>query len=153
MKKIFYFSFLLTSLFVLSQQTFVLNPAMVDPDDAENFEMLIKKYGKGMAQDAVNDGIIQGWALLKRVQGIGKVEDEKINYLWVSVFESPKKYVEREPYFDTGKKYGIPNDILFGGIDIQRYGSYVYKTEKRYDNDLDGKFIIFNWYFTSSRCL
>jgi hypothetical protein len=147
MKKIFYFSFLLTSFFVLSQQTFVLNPAMVDPDDAENFEMLIKKYGKGMAQDAVNDGIIQGWALLKRVQGIGKVEDEKINYLWVSVFESPKKYVEREPYFDTGKKYGIPNDILFGGIDIQRYGSYVYKTEKRYDNDLDGKFIIFNWAF------
>ena len=30
---------------------------------------------------------------------------------------------------------------------IQRYGSYVYKTEKRYDNDLDGKFIIFNWAF------
>ena len=48
---------------------------MVDPDDAENFEMLIKKYGKEMAQDAVDNGLIQVWAVLKRVPGIGKVED------------------------------------------------------------------------------
>ena len=55
MKKIFLFSFLLFGLVISAQQTFVLNPAMVDPDDAENFEMLIKKYGKEMAQDAVDN--------------------------------------------------------------------------------------------------
>jgi len=38
MKKIFLFSFLLFGLVISAQQTFVLNPAMVDPDDAENFE-------------------------------------------------------------------------------------------------------------------
>ena len=36
---------------------------------------------------------------------------------------------------------------LFGGIDIERYGSFVYKTEKRYDNDLNSKYILFNWAF------
>ena len=147
MKKILSLCFLLSSLFVVSQQTFVLNPAMVNPEDAENFEMLIKKYGKQMAEDAVNDELIQGWALLKRVPGMGKVEDEKINYLWVVAYESPKKYVNRQRWFNTEKKYGIPGEILFGGVDVERYGSFVYKTEKRYDNSLKAKFIIFNWTF------
>ena len=147
MKKILSLCFLLSSLFVVSQQTFVLNPSMVNPEDAENFEMLIKKYGKQMAEDAVNDGLIQGWALLKRVPGMGKVEDEKINYLWVVAYESPKKYVNRQSWFNTEKKYGIPGEILFGGVDVERYGSFVYKTEKRYDNSLKAKFIIFNWTF------
>tara|TARA_Y100000022_G_C13234931_1_gene369327 strand:+ start:646 stop:1389 length:744 start_codon:yes stop_codon:yes gene_type:complete len=145
MKRLLSLCFLLSSLFVVSQQTFVLNPAMVNPEDAENFEMLIKKYGKQMAEDAVNTGLIQGWALLKRVPGMGKVEDEKINYLWVVAYESPKKYVNRQSWFNTEKKYGIPGEILFGGIDVERYGSFVYKTEKRYDNNLKAKFIIFNW--------
>ena len=147
MKRLLPLCFLLSSLFVVSQQTFVLNPAMVNPEDAENFEMLIKKYGKQMAKDAVSAGLIQGWALLKRVPGIGKVEDEKINYLWVVAYESPKKYVNRQSWFNTEKKYGIPGEILFGGIDVERYGSFVYKTEKRYDNNLEAKFIIFNWTF------
>ena len=147
MKKILYLCILLSSLFVVSQQTFVLNPAMVNPEDAENFEMLIKKYGKEMAKDAVSAGLIQGWALLKKVPGMGKVEDEKINYLWVVSYENPKKYVNRQSWFNTEKKYGIPGEILFGGIDVERYGSFVYKTEKRYDNNLQPKFIIFNWTF------
>ena len=78
MKKLLFVSFILTGFFVFAQQTFVLNPAMVDPEDSENFEMLIKKYGQEMAKDAVKEGLIQGWALLKRVPGMGKVEDEKI---------------------------------------------------------------------------
>ena len=53
MKKLLFVSFLLTGFFVFAQQTFVLNPAMVDPEDSENFEMLIKKYGQEMAKDAV----------------------------------------------------------------------------------------------------
>ena len=145
MKKILLSGFLLLGFLVTAQQTFVLNPAMVDPDDAENFEILIKKYGKVMAQDAVDSGLIQGWAVLKRVPGMGKVVDEKNNYLWVTVYESPKKYVNRQSWFNPEKKFGIPG--LFSGIDIKRYGSFVYKTEKRYDNDLNGKFIIFNWTF------
>jgi len=145
MKKIVSLVVLLATISLTAQQTFVLNPAMVDPDDSDNFEMLIKKYGTEMAQDAVSDGLIQGWAVLKRVPGMGKVEDEKNNYLWVTIYESPKKYVNRKSWFNTEKKYGIPD--LFGGVDIQRYGSFVYKTEKRYDNDLNSKYILFNWTF------
>ena len=145
MKKIVSLVVLLATISLTAQQTFVLNPAMVDPDDSENFEMLIKKYGAEMAQDAVSDGLIQGWAVLKRVPGMGKVEDEKNNYLWVTIYESPKKYVNRKSWFNAEKKYGIPN--LMGGVDVQRYGSFVYKTEKRYDNDLDAKYILFNWTF------
>ena len=86
MKKIVSLVVLLATISLTAQQTFVLNPAMVDPDDSENFEMLIKKYGAEMAQDAVKSGLIQGWAVLKRVPGMGKVEDEKNNYLWVTIY-------------------------------------------------------------------
>lgn len=51
-------------------------------------------------------------------------------------------------WFNAEKKYGIPD--LFGGVDIQRYGSFVYKTEKRYDNDLNSKYILFNWTFSKN---
>lgn len=145
MKNLLTLTFLIIGVFMSAQQTFVLNPAMVDPEDAENFEILIKKYGEEMAQDAVDNKLIQGWALLKRVPGMGKVEDEQINYLWVVVYDSPKKYVNREAWFDSEKKYGIPG--LFSGIDVERFGSFVYKTEKRYDNDLNAKYILFNWTF------
>ena len=101
MKKLLFLSFLFTGFFVFAQQTFVLNPAMVDPEDSENFEMLIKKYGQEIAKDAVKEGLIQGWVLLKRVPGMGKVEDEKINFLWVVAYESPKKYVNRQSWFNT----------------------------------------------------
>ena len=116
MKKLLSLCFLLSSLFVVSQQTFVLNPAMVNPEDGENFEMLIKKYGKKMAEDAVNEGLIQGWALLKRVPGMGKVEDEKINYLWVVAYESPKKYVNRQSWFNTEKNMVFLEKFYLGEL-------------------------------------
>ena len=34
-----------------------------------------------------------------------KVEDEKINFLWVVAYESPKKYVNRQSWFNTEKNY------------------------------------------------
>ena len=82
-----------------------------------------------MAKDAVKEGLIQGWALLKRVPGMGKVEDEKINFLWVVAYESPKKYVNRQNW----------SCILLRGNPAKGVNNY-YVPEPRFDKRENFKF-------------
>ena len=42
-----------------------------------------QEYFSKLAQDYVNSGKMQGWALLKRVPGIGHAQDYNYNYFWV----------------------------------------------------------------------
>ena len=56
MKKIFLFLFLLT-ISIEAQETFMLQPVVINPADASKFEMIQKKYAKNLAQDAVNEGV------------------------------------------------------------------------------------------------
>lgn len=138
---------LIAFLFLFSahaQETFMLQPVIINPADAVEFEMIQKKYAKGLAQDAVDSGLLKGWVLLRRVN-VGKTED--VNYLWVHVFENVEKMANRKAWWTYQKKYGIPSSTLYGGIERKNYGNFAYKTEKRYDNDLDAKYVIFNWAF------
>ena len=87
MKKLILFLFLFT-ISIEAQETFMLQPVVINPADASKFEMIQKKYAKNLAQDAVNEGLLKGWALLRRVN-TGKAQE--INYLWVHVFENVEK--------------------------------------------------------------
>ena len=144
MKKLLFLLSLSLSFGIYAQQTFMLQPVIINPEDANDFEMIQKKYAKGLAQDAVDSGILQGWALLKRVP-TGK--NQEVNYLWVHVFENAEKMSNQKVWWTYEKKYGIPTRILYGGIERKGYGNFYYKTEKRFDNNLNAKFILFNWAF------
>ena len=63
MKKLILFLFLFT-ISIEAQETFMLQPVVINPADASKFEMIQKKYAKNLAQDAVNEGLLKGWALL-----------------------------------------------------------------------------------------
>ena len=146
MKKIFLFLFLFT-ISIEAQETFMLQPVIINPADASKFEMIQKKYAKNLAQDAVDTGVLKGWALLRRVN-TGKTQE--INYLWVHVFENVEKMANRKAWWTYEKKYGIPLNILYGGIERKNYGNFFYKTEKRYDNNLEAKYVLFNWAFPNN---
>jgi len=143
MKKTFFFlTAILFSLVISAQQTFRLQPVKINPEDAQDFEMLQKKYAQDLAQDAVDSGILAGWALLRRVS---TVQNQEVNYLWVHVFENVEQMTNQKAWWTYEKKYGFPPRILYGGIERKGAGNYYYKTEKRYDNKLNSKYIIFNW--------
>ena len=141
-KSIAFLALFLLSLGISAQQTFMLQPTIIHPEDAQDFEMIQKKYAQGLAQDAVDSGILQGWALLKRVP---TGQNQEVNYLWVHVFENVEKMANRKAWWTYEKKYGIPGRVLYGGIDRKGYGNFFYKTEKRYDNSLNAKYVLFNW--------
>ncbi len=118
--------------------------AWIETDNGNAAEVAVEE-GPVLADLLASADLEKGAKTFKKCAACHKLEDEKNNYLWVTIYESPKKYINRKSWFNAEKKYGIPN--LMGGVDVQRYGSFVYKTEKRYDNDLDAKYILFNWTF------
>ena len=108
--------------------------------------MIQKKYVTSMAQDAVKDKSIKQWALIKKVPGIGN-PDNKINYMWVSVFENINQMSNAEAWWiGTEKKFGIPSEVIYEAQeDIERRGRYIYKTERQIITDNPGKYVILNW--------
>jgi len=146
MKNIF-LSFLLTlfSISINAQEVFMLSPIIVADEDIESFEMIQKKYVTQMAQDAVNDGKIKQWALIKKVPGIGN-PDKRINYMWVGVFNNISQLVNRDSWWtDTEGKFGIPSEILYDSPKVERRGRYIYKTERQIETDKPGQYVILNW--------
>tara|TARA_A100001011_G_scaffold130742_1_gene137796 strand:+ start:1409 stop:2158 length:750 start_codon:yes stop_codon:yes gene_type:complete len=147
MKKILLISlFSLSLLAANSQEVFIFSPIIVADEDIENFEMIQKKYVTSMAQDAVKDKSIKQWALIKKVPGIGN-PDNKINYMWVSVFENINQMSNAEAWWiGTEKKFGIPSEVIYEAQeDIERRGRYIYKTERQIITDNPGKYVILNW--------
>ena len=66
---------------ISAQGVFYLHGVRVPYKFQENFESNQKQYFSKLAQDYVNSGKMQGWALLKRVSRVGDSEDYKFNYL------------------------------------------------------------------------
>ena len=69
---------------LLGQTTFLLHGVHVPPKNHANFESQEIEYSSLLAQDFVNSGKLRGWALLKRVSGIGHGQDYKFNYFYSS---------------------------------------------------------------------
>ena len=136
---------LLAGFYVNAQEVFILSPIIVAQEDIADFENIQKKYLTPLAQDAVNEKTMKGWALLKKVPGIGS-PDNKTNYIWVGVFDNITQMVSRKEWWENSdSKFGIPSDILYDSPKIERKGRYFYKTERQIETDNPGKYIILNW--------
>ena len=96
-------TFLFTSINILNaQRTFVLHGVNVPYQNQQNFESQEIEYNSKLAQDYVDSGKMRGWALLKRVQGIGDAEDYKFNYFWVHAFDNIDQMVahKENPFWE-----------------------------------------------------
>ena len=72
---------------------------------------------------------------------------QEINYLWVHVFENVEKMANRKAWWTYEKKYGIPSNILYGGIEGKIMEIFSIKLRKDMDNNLEAKYVLFNWAF------
>ena len=145
MKNCFYTLILCLSFIIANaQEVFMLSPIIVADEDKNDFESMQMKYVTPLAQDAVDGKSMKGWALLKKVP-FGS-PDNKINYMWVAVFDDINQMVNRKQWWlNSESKFGIPSEILYDGYEIEGRGRYVYKTERQIETDTPGKYIILNW--------
>ena len=70
------------------------------------------------------------------------MNSQEINYLWVHVFENVEKMANRKARTNGGlmRKNMVFHQIFYNiesGIGRKNYGNFFYKTEKRYDNNLE----------------
>ena len=147
MKKIL---LLFTILFIYTnslsaQRTFVLHGVHVPNKSQENFESQEIEYNSKLAQDYVDSGKMRGWALLKRVSGIGDAEDYKFNYFWVHAFDDIDQMVahKEDPFWGKFEdKFGFKSSKLKGN-GISKSGIYHFMTQNEF-NTGQGKYIILN---------
>ena len=148
MKKIYFLLF--TFLFIYSnslfaQRTFILHGVHVPNKNQENFESQEIEYNSKLAQDFVDSGKMRGWALLKRVRGIGDSEDYKFNYFWVHAFDDIEQMVAhaKNPFWGKFEdRFGFKSSKLKGN-GISKNGMYHFMTQDEF-NTGQGKYIILN---------
>ncbi|MEL0317708.1 MAG: hypothetical protein VW979_01510 [Flavobacteriaceae bacterium] len=143
MRKISILFTLLLSFGISAQEVFVLQPVNIDPSDTQKFEMIEKTYATPMAQEAKEKGLIKDWYLMKKSWG-GRAT-EKALYIWVHVYESIDQMSNAGNWWETKDKFGVAAAEIYDGVTRYPVGNFMYKTEKSYETDRAGKFVIFNW--------
>ena len=146
-KLLFIYSILLLTFSnsLLGQTTFLLHGVHVPPKNHANFESQEIEYSSLLAQDFVNSGKLRGWALLKRVSGIGHGQDYKFNYFWVHAFDNIEQMVahKNSPFWTKfEEKFGFKNSKLKGN-GISKSGTYYFMIQDEFSTG-PGKYIILN---------
>ena len=144
MKKYLMVLLTLFSFFLTAQNVFFLHGISVPNQYRKTFESVQVDYLSKMAQDEVDAGRMEGWALLKRVQGIGNSSDYKYNYFWVHSFENIDQMVNRRSFWRNFKsKFGIERSSL-GKVEYGANGRYFFKTVSAFQTGEVGKYVILN---------
>ena len=141
MKRNILFIFLLT-FYSVSSQIAVFHPVQVPGDQIETFEKIQTEYVQKIAQDAVDNGNLGAWALLKAFNATS----EDYNYLWVHLYQDVDQVVDKFSWWANSEEVlGIKPDILYGDIDAKADRRYFYKMELAIDGDSDGEWVILNF--------
>ena len=141
MKRNILFIFLLT-FYSVSSQIAVFHPVQVPGDQIETFEKIQTEYVQKIAQDAVDNGNLGAWALLKAFNATS----EDYNYLWVHLYQDVDQVVDKFTWWANSEEVlGIKPDILYGDIDAKADRRYFYKMELAINGDSDGEWVILNF--------
>ena len=126
----------------ISSQIFVFHPVQVPGDQIETFEKIQTEYVQKIAQDAVDNGNLGAWALLK---AFNATEDD-YNYLWVHLYQDVDQVVDKFSWWSNSEDVlGIKPDILYGDIDAKADRRYFYKMEMAIPNSDQGEWVILNF--------
>ena len=144
MKKSLIVLLTLFSCILSAQSIFFLHGVKISNKDSKAFESIEMEYMSKLAQDEVNAGRMRGWALLKRVPGIGDASDYKFNYFWVHSFDNIDQMVDRKLFWQNFKsKFGIEISSL-GPVSWKGNGRYFFKTVTEFQTGDAGKYVILN---------
>lgn len=131
---------------ISAQGVFYLHGVSIPQKYQANFESNEKEYFSKLAQDYVNSGKMQGWAVLKRVPRIGHAQDYKFNYFWVHGFESIDQMVsaQADPFWNKFEsKFKKKPSELLKESQSERSGTYYFKTYDQFSTG-QGKYVILN---------
>ena len=144
MKKNVLFSlFILLSVNLLSAQIVVLNPVKVEQEDIKQFLNVEINYSKKIAQNAVNNNKLVGWALMENTN----IGPDDYNFMWVNVYSDIESATNENSWWnDSEKVLGVKPDILFSDSSKYKYGkSFTYKMQMAIPNSGPASYVIFNF--------
>ena len=144
MKKTFLLIFAAFSLFS-NAQVVVLHPVKVSADDMENFLEIETNYSVKIAQDAVNNGDLIWWGLLRTFNTTA----DDYNFLFVNVYKDIETVASDKANWwqNSERVVGAKPSILFDGWndDVKFDRRYFYKMQQQIESNQPGKFVIFNF--------
>ena len=142
-KKVFSFLIALFSINILVAQIVVFSPVKVEQEDVEQFLNVEMNYSKQIAQDAVNNGNLLGWALLKNTNP----GPDDFNYIWVNAYPDINTAANKNAWWNNSEKVvGIKPDVLFSDGSKYKFDrSYTYKMEMTIPNTANAEYVILNF--------
>ena len=144
-KKVFSSLIALFSINILLAQIVVFTPVKVEQEDVEQFLNVEMNYSKQIAQDAVNNGNLLGWALL---QSTNPGPDD-YNYMWVNAYPDINTAANKNMWWNNSEKVvGIKPDVLFSDGSKYKFDrSYTYQMKLTIPNVAPAGYVLLN--FTS----
>ena len=142
-KKVFSSLIALFSINILLAQIVVFTPVKVEQGDVEQFLNVEMNYSKQIAQDAVNNGNLLGWALL---QSTNPGPDD-YNYMWVNAYPDINTAANNNMWWNNSEKVvGIKPDALFSDSSKYKFDrSYTYQMKMTIPNTAPAGYVILNF--------
>lgn len=142
MKKLFLVFAMLASITV-SAQIIVFHPVKVPAELNEKFLDIELNYSQKTAQDAVNKGQLEGWALLKNTNP----KPDGYNYIWVNVYKDIASAVNEGGWWNNSKDVvGVETPLLFSIFDyIEMDRRYFYKQDITLPSIAAAGYVILNF--------
>jgi hypothetical protein len=144
-KRLFSTLIALFSINILLAQIVVFTPVKVNKEDVDQFLNVEMNYSKKIAQDAVNNGNLLGWALL---QSTNPGPDD-YNYMWVNAYPDINTAANKNMWWNNSEKVvGIKPDVLFSDGSKYKFDrSYTYQMKLTIPNVAPAGYVLLN--FTS----
>ena len=129
-----------------SAQIIVFQPVEVSSDMTEKFLDVELNYSKKIAQDAVNKGELEGWALLQNTNTTA----DGYNYIWVNVYKDIATAVNKGSWWNNSENVvGVETEILYNAFEsLKTDKRYYYKQDLIIENIAAASYVILN--FTNS---
>ena len=144
-KRLFSTLIALFSINILLAQIVVFTPVKVNKEDVDQFLNVEMNYSKKIAQDAVNNGNLLGWALL---QSTNPGPDD-YNYMWVNAYPDINTAANKNMWWNNSEKVvGIKPDVLFSDGSKYKFDrTYTYQMKLTIPNVAPAGYVLLN--FTS----
>jgi hypothetical protein len=134
---------MLVSVNLLSAQIVIFNPVKVEKEDIKQFLNVEINYSKKIAQNAVNNNKLVGWALMENTN----IESDGYNFMWVNVYPDIESATNENTWWNNSEKVlGVKPDILFSDSSKYKYGkSFTYKMQMAIPNSGPAAYVILNF--------
>ena len=144
MKRNIFFSLLmLLSVNFLSAQVVIFNPVKVQQEDINQFLDVEMNYSKKIAQNAVSNNKLVGWALLQNTN----IGPDDYNFIWVNIYPDIETAANNKAWWKNSEEVlGLKPDILFSNNSKYKFDrSYTYKMEMSIPNTGPAAYVLLNF--------